>query len=336
MLSTIQSSCGQHKYKLQKTNNLVPNSGTLAVLRSIGSNEIDISMRERNDGPVFATIESNGSVIGLISTAFSRNTSEMSSTRATALSTQNLSSFSSGASSKISSGLKGLPFRKAQSGDAFCHNPNGPDEDLGLVASPITLKSQETGFWCDISSRRETVAESSNGFVSNRHRENVVSSTYQEDVKSCGKRFSASEAVELGVRVQRILDLEEDNCLLNSNSQAQRSTVCDRTPNELEKTANNLSIGEQIAQYRALRQLHKYEVSEANEVDAFLLSENEQCSSLGGYGAVAMCTEYCELIEQCWSQNPADRPNADELVWRLISMINTGIQGDDENTEDMS
>lgn len=42
--------------------------------------------------------------------------------------------------------------------------------------------------------------------------------------------------------------------------------------------------------------------------------------------AVSMCSEYCELIEQCWSQDPEERPTADEIVWRLVGMIDDRIR----------
>ncbi len=47
--------------------------------------------------------------------------------------------------------------------------------------------------------------------------------------------------------------------------------------------------------------------------------------------AVAMCQEYCELIEQCWSQIPEERPSADELVWRLVGMIDDSIRKQNGN-----
>lgn len=44
------------------------------------------------------------------------------------------------------------------------------------------------------------------------------------------------------------------------------------------------------------------------------------------HGPVAMPKEYVELIQGCWSQNPASRPNTDEIVWRLVGLIDSQLR----------
>jgi hypothetical protein len=43
-------------------------------------------------------------------------------------------------------------------------------------------------------------------------------------------------------------------------------------------------------------------------------------------GSVFMSKEYVELIEHCWAQSPGDRPTADDVVWRLVGLIDEHIR----------
>jgi hypothetical protein len=43
-------------------------------------------------------------------------------------------------------------------------------------------------------------------------------------------------------------------------------------------------------------------------------------------GSVHMSKEYIELITNCWAQSPGDRPSADEVVWRLVGLIDEHIR----------
>jgi serine/threonine protein kinase len=43
-------------------------------------------------------------------------------------------------------------------------------------------------------------------------------------------------------------------------------------------------------------------------------------------GPVQMSDEYIDFIKRCWSKRPADRPNADEVVWKLVGMIDKQIK----------
>lgn len=45
-------------------------------------------------------------------------------------------------------------------------------------------------------------------------------------------------------------------------------------------------------------------------------------------GPVMMPARYIKLIEQCWSENPEDRPTADDIVWQLVSMIDDQIRSE--------
>lgn len=341
-LSMIQNRCDLIDYETRKANNYILDSGTLAMLRSIGSSEIELAVAARNSGPILATARSNGSAIGMISSDFSSDSSASlklrspaSSTGATMSSVPRSSSFSSGAPTNLAIGRKSLSVCAPNSEKAAGGKLSKFDEELDQFASPLTIHSPQNTAWSDISPRRELDADIASDRVGRKvHRNRAKSSTFYQDSSLCRKKFSSSEAVELGARVQRMLDLDDDNGVPSTSSYTpKRRSASERAPTELEKAATNISIGEQIAQYRALRQLHEYEVSELNEVEALLLSETGRFSEAEGRGAVAMCTEYCELIEQCWSQDPKDRPSADELVWRLISMINAGIQGDHEVPE---
>jgi serine/threonine protein kinase len=44
------------------------------------------------------------------------------------------------------------------------------------------------------------------------------------------------------------------------------------------------------------------------------------------FGSIRMSKEYVELIENCWAQSPGDRPSADEVVWRLVGLIDEHIR----------
>jgi hypothetical protein len=43
-------------------------------------------------------------------------------------------------------------------------------------------------------------------------------------------------------------------------------------------------------------------------------------------GAIEMSDDYVDLIRRCWAQNPAERPTADEIVWRLVAIIDGQIR----------
>lgn len=47
--------------------------------------------------------------------------------------------------------------------------------------------------------------------------------------------------------------------------------------------------------------------------------------------AIEMCSEYCDLIEHCWNQDPDERPTADELVWRLVGMVDDALRNQDNS-----
>lgn len=55
-------------------------------------------------------------------------------------------------------------------------------------------------------------------------------------------------------------------------------------------------------------------------------NDMESQSTGPAVGAVLMGDEYLDLITRCWAQNPAQRPSADEIVWRLVSMIDGQIK----------
>lgn len=72
-------------------------------------------------------------------------------------------------------------------------------------------------------------------------------------------------------------------------------------------------------------------VTGADEIEMATRSElaSTDTNAMGGSakdGAVLMSEEYVDLIKRCWSQDPSERPSADELVWRLVAIIDGQIR----------
>lgn len=62
------------------------------------------------------------------------------------------------------------------------------------------------------------------------------------------------------------------------------------------------------------------------------MSQSPQSSGIRG--GVEMSDEYVELITRCWAKSPADRPTADEIVWRLVSMIDGQIRASHDHPQE--
>lgn len=59
--------------------------------------------------------------------------------------------------------------------------------------------------------------------------------------------------------------------------------------------------------------------------DIVIDDDNDEETSIPG---VRMTSGYTDLILRCWAQAPEDRPTADEVVWRLVGMIDDQMKRD--------
>ena len=101
------------------------------------------------------------------------------------------------------------------------------------------------------------------------------------------------------------------------------------------------ALGERTVSYKSTKDMKKNKsdtshVTETTGVDlpsdqATGFPDHDVIGDEYNQNAVRMCSDYCELIDHCWSQNPEERPSADELVWRLVGMIDDNIRKEHAN-----
>lgn len=104
--------------------------------------------------------------------------------------------------------------------------------------------------------------------------------------------------------------------------------------------------GENEAQNTFQRRLHSFSTmpptsskgknrrsQDLDETSTSHTDENSMGNHFPGHcsqGPVVMPDEFVDLIQQCWAKDPAQRPTADEVVWRLVSIIDGCVrEGDD-------
>lgn len=146
-----------------------------------------------------------------------------------------------------------------------------------------------------------------------------------------GNSYSAGDVAEASGIV------DEQAGLNNTDSFALVIDRIDNAPsaNPLERAIGGATPDERYAYMMARKKMDK-ERRRREVKDRQLSIASRRAEKSGGYGggerhgAVGMSFEYCELVKLCWAHDPSNRPSADEVVWRLVGMIDNDLRGNDQ------